>query len=54
MSQQNERDITPECWVCREVARGKENGTTTYAQYATHNVTVVHNGKRELDRDAIY
>jgi len=46
--------IPAEYWVCREVARWKENGATSYAQHATHNVMVVHNGKRELDRDAIY
>ena len=46
--------MSAEYWVCREVARWKENGATSYAQHATHNVMVVHNGKRELDRDAIY
>ena len=54
MSQSNEQQMEAEYWVCREVARWKENGATSYAQYATHNVTVIHNGKRELDRDAIY
>ena len=54
MSQSNEQPMEAEYWVCCEVARWKENGATSYAQYATHNVTVVHNGKRELDSDAIY